>query len=315
MLCKMIAIATAIGMMYLRAEAAGKAVAEVMADHTLSGTQKEVSRTLDDQKTPYNVTGDYFVDTGAELVVKPGVTIIFAKNAGFTIQGGLKMEGTVENPIVCRGNSSGIGVWQGIKICSNANADFEGVSITGAKCGLQLDEKTDVRKCSICKNEIGIVAKGNEYTFEDLYICDNRGDAIQVGHPTLDHCTISRNGGNGLCGWGGCDIIRSVIFKNKKAGIDCWNAGHDVTVNSSYLAENKKFDIHNGCEKTWDCTENYWGPSVTKMLELKGDSVNLPRIYDRKDKPDAGIVNISKWLTEVPKECGAREYPGMPKKK
>ena len=51
------------------------------------------------------------------------------------------------------------------------------------------------------------------------------------------------------------------------------------------------------------------------MLEQKGDSVNLPRIYDRKDKPDAGLVNVSDWLKEMPAECGAREYPGMPKKK
>lgn len=297
--------------MVMAADKQGKSVAKIAQDHTLSGTQKEMTRTLDDVKVPYVVQGDYFVDTGTELVVKEGVTVIFGKNAGLTIQGGLKMEGTITRPIVCRGGSSGIGVWQGIKICSKATADIEGVSISGAKCGLHLDEKVDVRKCSICKNEIGIIAKGNHYTFEDLYVCDNRGDAIQVGHPTLDHCTISRNGGNGLCGWGGCDITGSVVFKNKKSGIDCWNGGHDVTVNGSYLAENKKFDVHNGCGKTWDFTENYWGPAVTKTLDQKGDSVNLPRIYDRKDKPAAGIVNVSKWLKEMPPDCGAREYPGM----
>ena len=292
-----------------------KTIAALAADHILSGTQKDVSRTLDDTKVPYTVSADYFVDSGSELVVKPGVTLVFAKNAGLTVQGSLKMEGTAENPIVCKGSSSGIGVWQGIKVCSKAAADIEGVSISGAKEGLHLDDKVDVRKCSICKNEIGIVSKCNHYTFEDLYVCDNRGDAIQVGHPTLDHCTISRNGGNGLCGWGGCDVTGSVITKNKKAGINCWNGGHDVTVNGSYLEGNKQYDIHNGCGKTWDCKENYWGPAVTKMLEQKGDSVNLPRIYDRKDKPDAGLVNVSEWLKEMPAECGAREYPGMPKKK
>jgi len=292
-----------------------KVASTVVVEHTLSGTQKEMSRTLDDQKAPYNVTGDYFVDTGTELVVKPGVTIIFAKNTGLTVQGTLRMEGTVESPIICRSGTSGIGGWQGIKICSKAIADIEGVSISGAKVGLYLDEHVDVRKCSICKNDIGIVANGNHYAFEDLYICDNRGDAVRVGHPTLDHCTVSRNGGNGLCGWGGCNVVGSVITKNKKAGIDCWNGGHDVVVNGSFIADNKQFDIHNGCDKTWDCKENYWGLAVTKMLEQKGDAVNLPRIYDRKDKPGVGAVNVSEWLKEMPTDCGAREYAGMTKKK
>jgi len=292
-----------------------KSGTETSTDHILAGTQKDMSRTLDDTKVPYTVSADYFVDKGMELVIKPGVTLIFAKNAGLTIQGNIKMEGTVESPITCRGTSSGIGVWQGIKICSKATADIEGVAVSGAKVGLHLDEKVDVRKCSICKNEIGIIAKGNHYTFEDLYVCDNRGDAIQVGHPTLDHCTVSRNGGYGLCGWGGCDVTGSVITKNKKAGVKCWNGGHEVTVNGSHVADNKQYDIENGCGKTWDCKENYWGPAVTKILEQKGDSVNLPRIYDRKDKPDAGAVNVSDWLKEVPADCGAREYPGVPKKK
>ena len=292
---------------------AGPSVAEIVAEHMLTGAQKEISRTLDDAKSPYTVVGEYFVGSGMELIVKEGVTLIFKKNAGFSIQGGLKMEGTVECPIVCKGSSSGIGIWQGIKICKDATADIEGVSISGAKCGLSLQKKVYVRKCSICKNECGIVA--SDSVLEDLYICDNRGDAIGVGHPTVDHCTISRNGGNGLCGWGGCNITKSVIYRNKKSGVNCWNGGHDVTITKSYLAENKKFDVHNGCDKTWDCSENYWGAAITKMLDYKGDVVNLPRIYDRKDNPGIGIVDISKWLKEMPIDCGAREYPGMKPKK
>ena len=105
----------------------------------------------------------------------------------------------------------------------------------------------------------------------------------------------------------------SILSRNKKCGIDCFNG--EVVVNQSVILENKKYDLKNGCGDSWDCKENYWGPAVTKMLEQKGDSVNLPRIYDRKDKPDAGLVNVSEWLKEMPAECGAREYPGMPKKK
>jgi len=33
--------------------------------------------------------------------------------------------------------------------------------------------------------------------------------------------------------------------------------------------------------------------------------VNLPRIYDRKDKPDVGAVNIADWLKEFLADCGA----------
>ena len=292
-----------------------KAVAAPAADHILSGTQKDVSRTLDDTKVPYTVTADYFVDSGNELVVKPGVTLIFAKNAGLTVQGGLKMEGTVDSPIICKGSSSGIGVWQGIKVCPGATADIDGVSISGAKAAVRLEADSAIRKCSICKNENGIECRAGGSTLEDCYICDNRGDAISV-HGTLktiDHCTIKNNNGNGVFGWGACNMQASILSRNKKCGIDCFNG--EVVVNQSVILENKKYDLKNGCGDSWDGTENYWGPAVTKMLEQKGESVNLPRIYDRKDRPDVGIVIVSNWLKEMPKDCGAREYPGMKPKK
>lgn len=292
-----------------------KTVAALASEHILSGTQKDASRTLDDTKVPYTVTGDYFVDSGNELVVKPGVTLVFAKNAGLTVQGSLKMEGTVDSPIICKGSSSGIGVWHGIKVCPGATADIDGVSISGAKAAVRLEADSAIRKCSICKNENGIECRAGGSTLEDCYICDNRGDAISVYGTlkTIDHCTIKNNNGNGVFGWGACNMQASILSRNKKCGIDCFNG--EVVVNQSVILENKKYDLKNGCGDSWDCKENYWGPAVTKMLEQKGDSVNLPRIYDRKDKPDAGLVNVSDWLKEMPAECGAREYPGMPKKK
>jgi len=293
-------------------EKAGKSVAEIAADHTLSGTQAQPSRVLDDKEAPYSVTSDYFVDTGTELVVKEGVTLIFAKNAGLSIQGSLKMEGSSEAPVVCKGKTTGIGVWGGIKVCSKSNVDIEWVSITGAKCGVKLEENAAIRKAFICKNEQGIECRAGGSTLEDCYISDNRSDGLSV-HGTLktvDHCTISGNGGNGICGWGGVLMKDSVLFRNKVAGINCWNGGCEVTINGSYIAENKKYDIQNGCGTTWDCTENFWGVSVTKTLDAKGDSVNLPKILDRKDDASKGVVNVSKWLKEKPADCGAREFPG-----
>ena len=100
----------------------------------------------------------------------------------------------------------------------------------------------------------------------------------------------------------------SIVEWNKDCGIKCSNG--EVIINGSVIKNNKKFDLNNECPATWDCTENYWGPAVTKMLEMKGDALNLPKIFDRKDKPDKGSIDISRWLKEVPPDCGAREYPG-----
>lgn len=282
--------------------------------HTLSKVQNETSLILDDVKSPYLVPSDYVVGAGKELVVKPGVTLVFAKNAGLIVQGSLKLEGTAESPIVCQGKTAGIGTWLGIKVCSKAKASIEGVSITGAKVAFRLEEDVTIRKCYICKNKTGIECATSATSIADCYICENRGDAVSVrGSLQIDHCTIADNIGNGIRGKGDWKMEGSIVKNNQNCGIDdCMGS---VKVEQSAIFENKKYDAKNGCGLPWSCSHNYWGPAAIKILNKTfcGEA-KLPGIYDRHDQRHIGDVFISGWLSEIPAGCGAREYPGMPKK-
>lgn len=302
--------------------------------HVLSGMQKESSMVLDDVASPYNVTADYIVDSGKELVVKPGVTLVFAKNAGITVRGALKLEGAAGSPIVCKGKVSGVGTWQGIKVCPKAKASIEWVSVSGAKVAFRLEEEVTIRKSNVSGNRTGIESESGAVTLEDCYVCENGGNAISTcGKLKMVHCTIAGNQGNGIYGRGDWNVQDSILKGNGNCGIDC-TVG-TVTAKNSAIAENKKFDVRNGCGLLWDCMCNYWGAAATRKLASKDGSfnrrlgcggkgallankigsANLPGIYDRRDNRQLGDVFISDWLDEMPAGCGAREYPVAPAKK
>ncbi len=51
--------------------------------------------------------------------------------------------------------------------------------------------------------------------------------------------------------------------------------------------------------------EKLLGPSVTCLLQQRGDGANLPNIKDGRDTGRGNIVDVAEFLTQPPKDCGA----------
>ena len=71
----------------------------------------EISGILSKDKSPYYVSENISVPTGATLSIEPGTLIYFKINAGFYIQGGLRAIGIKEQPISLQGFGN---AWAGI---------------------------------------------------------------------------------------------------------------------------------------------------------------------------------------------------------
>ena len=78
-----------------------------------------------------------------------------------------------------------------------------------------------------------------------------------------------------------------------------------VSAQQCVFINNKGFDVFNESDVSWDFKRNYWGPSVTRLLQQRGDGANLPNIKDGRDTGRGNIVDVAEFLTQLPKDCGA----------
>jgi hypothetical protein len=276
---------------------------------TLSGTQKEMTVTLAKTQTPHVVRDQYVVPNGCELVAEPGANIVFEKGANIYAEGVLKFEGSEKNPIVLRGKASGIGYWHGVIIKQSSESSFEWVQISGATEGLRVIGGTPAIASSVFReNEVGthIAEYGPHPSFLNCVFTKNRRYGIECHHGcmSLDRCSIVDNGEFGAhVGYSGeVNASSCLVSGNKGGGLRFRDGGHGSFQNSSIIG-NKKIDIeaHSKC----DFRGNWWGASATRILQQKGDGANLPNIKDGRDEGNGDIVDISDFLTEPPKDCGA----------
>ena len=126
------------------------------------------------------------------------------------------------------------------------------------------------------RNDIAVNCQGGEPNIEDCAGIEHRGNAIHShgATPHLDHCALKRNGG-------------------------------PLSITGSVESET-------GTDLPWDFTENFWGANMTKVLEQKGCNIRLPKIKDKRHGDvNLGIVDVAKFLKEMPADCGPRECPHM----
>ncbi len=97
------------------------------------------------KEKPYLVFNYAFVDSTQVLTINPGCTIYFHKNAGLFIKGTLLVGGTIEEPVVFKGDrleSSYVNLpdqWNGIKLLSGSHNNLINHSIIkNANIGLQV---------------------------------------------------------------------------------------------------------------------------------------------------------------------------------
>jgi len=97
------------------------------------------------KEKPYLVYNYAFVDSTQTLTIDPGCTIYFHKNAGLIIKGKLRVNGTLEEPVIFKGDRLESGYanlpdqWSGITLLSGSHDNLINHSIIkNANIGLQV---------------------------------------------------------------------------------------------------------------------------------------------------------------------------------
>ena len=110
---------------------------------------------------------------------------------------------------------------------------------------------------------------------------------------TIEHCTISRNGGWGIRReyYASPSISASVISENRGGGIWCWLYTCKVTSRGSIVARNENYDVSNGSPETWVFSGNWQSAADKQLLKSKGDTANLRSIHERLFCPDFSTRN------------------------
>ena len=281
---------------------------------TLTGTQTETSVTLTRSPQPHVVKEQYLVPKGKELIVEAGVTLVFEEGASLYCEGTLYMNGTERAPIVCKGHMGKVGYWNGITVKAKEST-LEFVRITDAKTGITTVNSPTVRNCIFTKNETGVKLGSDQrgQTFINCLISGNAKNGVNADFRNtvlFERCTIEDNGEWGILSgyhYGTVNLESTTITRNRKGGIHLRRGGSHANAKNCIIMDNDGYDVENACDDdtSWNLRQNYWGPSATRLLQQRGDGVNLPNIKDGRDSGRGNIVDVAEFLTEPPRNCGA----------
>lgn len=283
----------------------------------LKGTQTLKALTIVRTTSPYIITGTYEVPADSELTIEAGTKLAFAKDAALIIRGRLLIKGTKSAPVELFGKATGTAPWQGLRINSSPDVQIDHVNIRGAQNGIYVYSSNPVIENSVLTaNIVGIYAgeygSASHPSLKNCLITQNRQDGVVLigsSSATIEHCTISRNGGWGIRGeyYASPSISASIISENKSGGIWCRHYTCKVTAHGSSVVRNKDYDVSNGSPETWDFSGNWWGTTNTQLLKSKGDTANLRSIRDGRDKDTSGLgeVLLSAFLEQEPANIGS----------
>lgn len=159
----------------------------------------EVSGTWSKAQSPYYVLGDISIPKDGELIIEPGVRVVFMGPYGLTIGENTRLwaEGTVSDPIEFTASSKELG-WKGLRFLKSGDDDI-------------------LSHCSITFSK-----KGSESTAKN--VGDTRGGAIYCNssYMTIMHCKITNNigdsGGAIYCFDSDLVISNTVIANNTSMG-------------------------------------------------------------------------------------------------
>ena len=292
-----------------------------VSNKTLTGTQTDTSVTLSKTLTPHVIRDQYVVPQDKELIVEAGATIIFEKNASLYCEGTLTMSGTEQSPIICKGKMQTAGYWKGIVVGANP-AHISGVSISGANDGLEINPRgiwmegrpAIISNCKLQRNGNGLKIHGKSAAnIENCLISDNSETGIFINRPdnagvSIKKCSITNNRKYGIehAGWGRAIIVESsIISGNGESGVRCGNWSTIIHASDCIFGKNRKYDIVQGSANKQDFRHNWWGDSVTRLLQSGRESGKLPNINIENTKAQGNIIDVAEFLAEPPKDCGA----------
>ncbi|MDI6448559.1 C10 family peptidase [Anaerobaca lacustris] len=241
----------------------------------------EVSGTWSEAESPYYVLGDIDVAQGGELVVEPGVRIVFMGSYGLTVGQGarLQAQGTAARPVEFTAGNREMG-WEGIRFVASGDDDvLSHCAITYAK-----------------KGTAGVISA-------EASTADPFGGAICCynSSPTITHCKITNNtcdkAGAIYC-YGSSAVISNTLIANntsiggvpQSGGIVC-DRGSAVRIDNCTIVYNAPGGIFSESEYGTEVTNTIvWGNSEyqiqTYASEVAASFSNVQGGYPGRENID-----------------------------
>jgi len=168
----------------------------------ISGT---VSGVWNTNYSPYQITDDISIPSGAELIIEPDVEIIANNNSQITVDGRLEADGSDRGPIIFTSDNQ----WKGIKFLNTQEDNLiQNCEITNATyCAVDIENsKVDIIENTIYENStatqkgaaINIIGSDSVYIYKNL-ITNNTNSLLCSGigcdnaNPLISHNIIVNN--------------------------------------------------------------------------------------------------------------------------
>ncbi|MGB2865437.1 MAG: C10 family peptidase [Sedimentisphaerales bacterium] len=273
----------------------------------------EVSGTWTQAESPYFISGDILVAQNGELVIEPGVKVMFVGQYGMTIgeNARLAAEGTENSPIEFTAFNRDIG-WTGLRFIDSGSDDIlSHCSITFSKKNSGFITEYD---SSTYENSCGgaVYCYFSDPTITNCKIANNSGDKggaiyCDESYPIISNTVIANNaslGGYPQCGgicigdWGEPEILNCTIVNNSPGGIftQSWE-GIDVT--NTIVWGNDRYQI-----KTVESTATVLFCDIQDGYDGEGNMDADPCFFD----PSIGVGtqydgSAANWMLQSCSPC------------
>lgn len=263
------------------------------------------------QGGPYKLLGRVTITPQGALLIERGTTVLAAPGAAILARGPLNSYGEGEGFVRFRPAVPQAG-WDKITLEQGTNHVLERLDVRGANRGLYVAEAVDaeIKACVFVQNRVGVETRRNDklvIRFRDCLIANNSADGITLylNRVSLDHCTVSYNGGVGLnMTYYGALTVTSCHIANNAVGIKSNLYEGHVDLKLSNIINQRMLAIEVKTPQDFECQGNYWGTdnpqqiamSIADGLKAPGRGVVVFKDYRARPIPDAGCS------LKIPKE-------------
>jgi len=214
--------------------------------------------------SPFIITGDIIVESGAQLIIEPGVQLRFSyisdpENNGkedtnvadLIVFGKLLANGSEEEPILFTSNETPAlkGDWGGIRFSSSeGTSTISHATIEMAKDGVWTSSNCNIEisNCDIRTNiDYGVrLGNNSNATIVDSTIHHNTTGIYNYGTMIIRGSTISSNGGTGIYSNGvHIEIYETLIGENSSRGIILHNSSSNSRIQNCHILDNGSYGI------------------------------------------------------------------------